>query len=252
MVQRMPVLVAPDAFSSTLRAPVVAAAIGRGLERAGAGLPDLCPVAGGGRGTIEVLLPVLGGETGDGFALIEDGGTALVELGATPQETGRRIVAAASAGVQVVLLCADELAGGAGIAAEIDDRGGLRDAAVVVLCTTPGVAGGELATELRARYEAVLVPGPAFVLEQLGFDARMRAARAVVVGEARLDRATLEGRVTGEIAYRARQAGVPCHAATACTAIGRFDARILDVQAIVAATTIAELETAGERLAAAL
>ena len=40
----------------------------------------------------------------------------------------------------------------------------------------------------------------------------MRAARAVVVGEARLERATLRGRVAGEIATRARQSGVPCHA----------------------------------------
>ena len=46
-------------------------------------------------------------------------------------------------------------------------------------------AGGGLAGALWARYAARLVPGPAFVLEQLGFDARMRAARALVVGEAR-------------------------------------------------------------------
>ena len=71
----------PTAFGGELRAPVVAAAIARGLERAGVTPPpELCPVSSGGRGTIEALLPALGGETGDGFALIEDGGTAIVEL----------------------------------------------------------------------------------------------------------------------------------------------------------------------------
>src|SRR3954469_21163699 len=74
-----PVLVAPTRFGDALRAPVVAAAIGRGLEAAGVRPPDLCPLASGGAGTIEVVLPALGGETADGFALVEDGGTALVE-----------------------------------------------------------------------------------------------------------------------------------------------------------------------------
>src|ERR687886_1658604 len=100
------VLVAPAPFGSDLRAPVVAAAIGRGLEAAGLRPPDLCPVAGGGAGTIEVLLPALGGETGAGFALLEDGGTALVEPGADPAATAPRLTAAAGAGPAVVVLAA--------------------------------------------------------------------------------------------------------------------------------------------------
>src|SRR4051794_29747130 len=106
------VLVAPAALGgvgadgSDLRAPVVAAAIGRGLERAGLAPPDLCPLAGGGHGTIEVLLPALGGETGDGFALIEDGRTAIVELGATAALTGTAVAAAVDAGAEVVLVAA--------------------------------------------------------------------------------------------------------------------------------------------------
>ena len=58
-----PVLVAPDSFKGTFRATEVAAAIGRGLESAGLAPPDLCPVADGGDGTMEVLLTALGGET---------------------------------------------------------------------------------------------------------------------------------------------------------------------------------------------
>ncbi|MEA2131964.1 MAG: glycerate 2-kinase, partial [Solirubrobacteraceae bacterium] len=95
----MPVLVAPEAFGGDLRAPVVAAAIGRGRERAGWGPPDLSPVAGGGRGTIEVLLPALGGETGDGFALVEEGATAIVEVD-EPAATGERLAAAATTGAR--------------------------------------------------------------------------------------------------------------------------------------------------------
>ena len=59
----MQVLVAPAGFDGTLRATEVAAAIGRGLEAAGLEPPDLCPVADGGPGTLEILLTRLGGES---------------------------------------------------------------------------------------------------------------------------------------------------------------------------------------------
>src|SRR5918912_2992190 len=101
-----PVMVAPAPFGAELRAPVVAAAIGRGLEAAGLRPPDLCPVTSGGAGTVEVLLPALGGETGDGFVLVEDGGTAPVEPGDEPDETAGRLAAAAAAGPAVVVLAA--------------------------------------------------------------------------------------------------------------------------------------------------
>lgn len=274
---RPPVLVAPDAFGDERRAPAVAAAIARGLERAGVAPPELCPVAGGGRGTIEVLLPALGGETADGYALVEDGGTAIVERAGSAHATGELIAAAADSGAEVVLVAAGgpdvAFDGGAGAVEAIEDGGGLRGVALVVLCELraawnrsrpPGelprdprgipmtAAGGGLAGALWSRFDARLVPGAPFVLEQLDFDTRMRAARAVIVGEGRLERATLEGRVAGEIATRARQAGVPCHAIVGADAIDRFDARILDLQAILVASTLAEIETAGVALAAYL
>ncbi len=236
----------------------MAAAIGRGLERAGLAPPDLCPLTGGGRGTIEVLLPRLGGETGDGFALIEDGGTAIVELAKTARATAARILAAIGAGAEVVLLAAGASAGpgsGGAVVEAIEDGGGLRGAAIVVLCQTRATATtapGAIAGALAERYAAPLLHGPAFVLEQLDFDARMRASRALVVGEARLDAGTLGGRVAGEAAIRARQAGVPCHAVAAAIALDPFDVRILDLQAILEASTIAALEDAGELLAQAL
>ena len=115
-----------------------------------------------------------------------------------------------------------------------------------------GGAAGGLAGGLHAALGARLESGASFVLEALGVDARMRAARAVVVGEGRLDTTTLEGKIAGELAFRARQAGVPCHAVVGQRAITPFDVRILDLQAIETATTLDEIEAAGERLAAYL
>lgn len=303
----------------------MAAAIGRGIERAGLVPPDLCPVADGGEGTLEVLLTRLGGETRGaaahdplgrsviaGFGLIEDGGTAVVEVAeasglntisdderdavaASTYGTGELIVAAAAAGAEVVLVAAGGSAttdGGAGAISAIEAGGGLQGAKLVVLCDvrTPyelaaevfapqkgasddevltltatiagfvknlpkdprgvpmtGAAGG-LAGGLWAQYDAQLVSGAAFVLEALDFDRRMRAARCVVVGEGRIDATTLEGKVCGEIATRARQAGVPAHAICGELAIDAFSARILDLQVLLAATTLEELEAAGQTL----
>jgi glycerate 2-kinase len=255
----MPVLVAPDGLGGALRAPLVAAALGRGLERAGTAPPDLCPVAGGGAGTLDVLLPALGGETADGFGLIEDGASAIVEP-ATGALTGERVAAAAATGAAVVILAAagapDSPGESAAAVDAIERAGGLRGVRLVVLCERRDVAGEGADTPLGAALAdalgARLVAGAGFVLDALGFDGRMRAARAVVVGEARLDDHTLRGGVAGEIATRARQAGVPCHAVARTNAIDPFDARILDLQAILTAGTVDEIEAAGEALAAFL
>lgn len=110
-------------------------------------------------------------------------------------------------------------------------------------------AGGGLAGGLWAAHGAALVPGAAFVLDACGYDARMRAARAVVVGEGRLDRQTLDGKAPGEAAVRARQAGVPCFAVCGRRALDDFDARILDLQAILEAGDAAALESAGREIA---
>jgi glycerate kinase len=88
------------------------------------------------------------------------------------------------------------------------------------------------------------------VLEELGFDARMRRARAVVVGAGRLEEGTLAGSVTFEIATRARQGGVPAYAVTGEDQLDPFDVRILDLQLILQARTRSALVTAGRKLAA--
>ena len=86
-------------------------------------------------------------------------------------------------------------------------------------------------------------------LDTLGFDARMRAARAVVLAEWRLAESTLRGSATFEIATRARQGGVPAYAVTGENALAPFDARILDLQVILEASTKRALVTAGTQLA---
>jgi glycerate kinase len=318
------VLVAPDSFKGTLRATEVAAALARGLERAG-WAADACPIADGGEGTMEVLLTALGGETAAarvhdplgreveaGFGLLEDGGTAVVEtaqasglglvadderdaVAASTAGTGELILAAVEAGAAVVLLGVGGSAttdGGAGAVEAIREGGGLGGARLVVLCDvrTPferaaevfapqkgadadavrrltrrlrdqagrlprdprgvpmtGAAGG-LAGGLWAAFGAVLEPGAVFVLDAVGFDARMRGARAVVTGEGRIDPQTLEGKAAGEVAVRCRQAGVPCHAIVGSNALEPFEQRILDLQTVDEAGTPAALERAAERL----
>src|SRR4051812_49827015 len=121
--------------------------------------PDLCPVADGGEGTLDALLPQLGGEliavtargplgapVRTGFGLVEDGGTAIVEMamasglglvaegkkdawGASTYGTGELIAAAAQAGAAVILVAVGGSAttdGGAGAIEAIEAAGGGR------------------------------------------------------------------------------------------------------------------------------
>jgi glycerate 2-kinase len=329
VVPERPVLVAPDSFKGTFRASEVAAAIGRGLERAGLMPPDLCPVADGGEGTMDALLPGLGGEVVAApahdplgrelhgcFALVEDGGTAIVETAtasgfrlvadderdawaASTYGTGELIVAAAEAGAQVIVVAIGGSAtmdGGAGALEAIEEAGGLGGARLVVLCDvrTPfeaapkvfgpqkgaddamvarleqrfselagrwprdprgvpmtGCAGG-LSGGLWAVHGAVLEPGAPWVLDALDFDARMRASRAVVTGEGRLDQQTLHGKLVGEIGTRARQAGVPLHAIVGRDQLDPFGKRMIDLMRVIEATDLRELEAAGETLGSEL
>jgi glycerate kinase len=114
-----------------------------------------------------------------------------------------------------------------------------------------GAAGG-LSGGLWAAFGAELVPGAAFVLDEVGFDARMRSARAVVTGEGKLDMQSLVGKVVSEVATRARQSGVPCHAVVGTRELDSMGARILDLDRVIVASTLVELEAAGRALAGVL
>jgi len=159
-------LVAPDSFKGTFDAAAVAAAIGAGLEGAGAEA-DLCPIADGGEGTMAALLAKLGGrrvaaEVHDPlrrpivaeFALLAGERTAVVEVAAAsglpllaPEErdaeradsygTGELIAAAIAAGARKILVAAGGSAstdGGRGAIEAIGGRRGLGDAELEVLC----------------------------------------------------------------------------------------------------------------------
>jgi glycerate kinase len=324
------VLVAPDAFKGTLRATEVAAAIGRGLERAGLET-DLCPIADGGEGTLDALLEPLGAEIFT--ASVDDplgraveapfgltpagrrGAAAIVEAAAAsglhlvsdrerdPVKAstfgaGQLIAAALEAGARTVIVGVGGTAtmdGGAGAIDALRREGGVpASARLVVLCdvrtpfedaarlfgpqkgATPdqvrrltdrlhklarrfggrdprgvpltGAAGG-LSGGLWAEFGAELVPGASHVLDAIGFEPRLRRARAVVTGEGRLDEQSLAGKALSEVATRARQSGVPCHAVVGSSTLDRFGMRILDLQAVLEAGDASALAAAGRRLA---
>jgi glycerate 2-kinase len=320
------ILVAPDSFKGTFSAAEVAEAIGRGLEARGRPV-DLCPVADGGEGTLEALMPAVEGElrtvtvsdplerpieaafaVGDRVAVVETAaasGLGLVEeserdaSAASTFGTGQLIVAAIEAGAEVVYLGVGGSAttdGGAGAIRAIRDAGGLGGARIIVLTDvrTPfehaarvfgpqkgadentvvrltkrlheqarrmkrdprgvpmtGAAGG-LSGGLWAEFDAQLVPGAQFVLDAVDFDRRMRAARAVVTGEGKLDQQSLAGKLVSEISTRARQAGVPCHAIVGTRELDSFGVRVLDLQAVLEASTPRQMSAAARRLAEVL
>jgi glycerate 2-kinase len=317
------VLVAPDAFKGTLSAGEVAQAIGRGLSDRGHPV-DLCPVADGGEGTLEALLPALGGELrtatvsdplgrpveasyalGDGVAVVETAaasGFALLEpderdpVAATTFGTGQLIVEAIQAGAEVIYLGVGGSAtmdGGTGAVKAIREAGGVGGVKIVVLSDVrtsfeeaarvfgpqkgadpeavirltrrlndqarrfardprgvpmTGAAGG-LSGGLWAEFGAELVPGAQFVLDAVEFDRRMRSARAVITGEGKLDQQSLAGKLVSEISTRARQAGVPCHAIVGTRDLDSFGVRVLDLQAVLEASTLRQISAAARRLA---
>jgi glycerate kinase len=320
------VLLAPDSFKGTLSSFEVAEAMAGGFAAVGRPI-DLCPVADGGEGTMEVLLGALGGEVhwaqvsdplgrqivapfgicrighalvgvvetaaASGLGLLAD--DELDPLAATTRGTGGLIMAALEGGAEAVYLGVGGSAttdGGAGAIRAIREGGGLDGAALTVLCDvrTPfeeaarvfgpqkgaspedvkrltarlhrraramardprghpltGAAGG-LSGGLWAELRAELVPGAAFVLDRLGYDARMRGARAVVAGEGRLDQQSLAGKALSEVATRARQGGVPCHAIVGRNELDSFGLRILDLQVVLEAGEPAAIAAAAERL----
>lgn len=90
---------------------------------------------------------------------------------------------------------------------------------------------------------------PSKLLERLDVDRRMRAARAVVIAVERLESRALLGSAACEAATRARQGGVPAYAVSAHDELGPFEARIVDLQVILEASTPRTLSAAGRKLA---
>ena len=114
-----------------------------------------------------------------------------------------------------------------------------------------GAAGG-LSGGLWGGLGARLVPGAAYVLDAIGFDAAMKGAAFVVTGEGRLDSQTLEGKIVGEVATRCRQGGVACHAIVGRDELDPFEERIIDLASVSEATDLEEMGAAGRRLVGAI
>jgi hypothetical protein len=125
--------------------------------------------------------------------------------------------------------------------------GGLRAGGLQTVDLLPLPAGAARAAEAPPRGAQLDA-----LLAAEGFDERMRAARALVIAERRLAEPALARSVTFELATRARQAGVPAYAVAAEARLGAFDARMLDLQEVLAATGAPALQRAGRRLAALL
>ncbi len=168
-------LIAPDSFKGTYGAAAVAAAIGRGV---GADA-DLCPVADGGEGTMEIVVAACGGRTTEvrvhdpigrpivaPLGWIDDGATAIVEMAAAsglglvaPEErdaeaastagTGELIAAAAAQGARRIVVTVGGSAttdGGAGAIAAIaraaaDDARGRSERAGAAAGSAPAARG---------------------------------------------------------------------------------------------------------------
>jgi glycerate kinase len=80
----------------------------------------------------------------------------------------------------------------------------------------------------------------------------IRSARAVITGMGCLDRQGLMGTFLSGVATSARQSGVPCHAVVGSNRLDLFELRILDLQLVLEATTLAEIEAAGAEIGAAI
>jgi glycerate kinase len=160
-------LIAPDAFKGTYSAKDIALTIAAGIHDVDASAAiELCPLADGGEGTLEVLVEGLGGRTTDADAhdplgrsiraplgWVHDGASAIVAVAdasglvlLTPVErdaelastigTGELIAAAISAGAAQVVVAAGGSAstdGGEGAIQAIEARGGLHGAQLTVL-----------------------------------------------------------------------------------------------------------------------
>ena len=157
-------LIAPDKFKGTHSAREAAVAIARGAGAADA--LDICPVADGGEGTMEILLGALGGVLIDrvvhdplgrsinaALGIVNDGALAIVEVarasglgllspsefdaeGASTVGTGELIAAALNEGARTVVIAAGGSAttdGGSGAIQAIEAAGGLRSAKLIVL-----------------------------------------------------------------------------------------------------------------------
>jgi glycerate kinase len=175
---------------------------------------ELDPLRASSRGLGELVLAAL--ETGPQSLLLALGGTATVDGGAGFLE----VVEALAVPTRVLCDVRTRLDDAARVfgpqkGASADDVAVLdeRLAALDRLRPFAGLPGSGAAGGLGAALASLggeLAEGAPVVLDLVGFDRRLGASELVVTGEGAVDATTLEGKAPGEVARRARDAGVRC------------------------------------------
>jgi glycerate kinase len=233
---------------------------------AASGLPLLAaqerdPWAASTRGTGELIAAALDASARE--LLVAVGGSATVDGGAGALDALAELRPHGLGDARLVMLCDvrtpwERCAEVYGPQKGADAAGVLRlaarlDAQAAALPRDPrgvpmsGAAGG-LSGALWAAHGAELAAGAAYVLDAVGFDARLRGAAAVICGEGRLDAQSGEGKLVGEVARRAGEAGVPAIALAGACVLEEAAWHALGLAEAAAASTLAELEAAGERI----
>jgi glycerate kinase len=207
-------------------------------------------------------LVVAAAKRGAGRVLVAAGGSATVDGGAGAIEAVQE--AGGPGGSELVVLCdvrtpferAAEVFGpqkGADAQAverlsnrldELADRLPRDPRGVPMTGCGGGISGG-----LWAAFGAELRAGAAFVLDAVGFDARLSAADAVLTGEGSLDAQTLEGKLVSQVAARCASAGKPLHAIVGRDDLDAEATQRLGLTSVRTATTLAEIEAAARELA---
>jgi glycerate 2-kinase len=194
---------------------VVEAAEAIGLRLLG---PDeLDPLRASSRGLGELVQAACA--AGLGELLVALGGTATVDGGAGLREVLTELPLPTTVACDV----ANPLLGERGAARVFGPQKGASPAEVeelerrladlAELAPVAEVPGAGAAGGLGAAFAALgatLVPGADFVLETVGFRARIQGARLVVTGEGVVDRTSGEGKATGTVLRVCREEGVRC------------------------------------------
>ena len=110
-----------------------------------------------------------------------------------------------------------------------------------------GCAGG-LSGGLMAAFGARLRPGADFVLDRVGFDARLAAADAVISGEGQIDSQSLGGKIVGAVASRCAEAGKRLDVIAGRDALDPGAARAAGIATIAEASTLASIATTSRTL----
>lgn len=208
-------------------------------------------VAAAGSGAREILVAVGGSATTDGGAGAIDAIRAAGGLGGARL---RVLCDVACAFEQAPRIFGPQKGADAATVRRLEER---LDALARTLPKDPrgvpatGCAGG-LSGGLWAAFDAELRPGAPAVLDALGVDARIRAARLVVAGEGRLDDHSFAGKVVGELVRRAQAARVPIHAVVGTSSLSAEEAAAVGLERVWVASTLAEITAAGRALGASI